>query len=449
MTDPGSAAHGTGRPPGRTASYDLLLAGGEVLDAGAGYVGRADVGVRDGRVAAVGPGLPRAHAREVVDVSGKLVVPGLIDLHTHVHPGATYWGIAPDPVAWYSGVTTWVDAGSAGAYTLDALRAAAGGFRVRVPALLNISAIGLTGATGENRELRHCDVDLAVATIAANRDLVVGVKVRMDHHTVGEHGMEPLRRAVEVSEASGVPVMVHIGVAPPTVGELLPLLRPGDILTHCASGIAEGVVGINGVEPVLREAYQAGVLFDLGHGSGGFAFDVLEAQLDAGLVPHTVSSDLHARCLYGPVFDLPTTMTKLLAVGLPLRDVIAAATAHPARALNLASGAGTLAVGVPADLAVFAVKEGRFEVVDSHQQRRTARQRLVNEATYVAGRLLPPALPPEPRPWVPLTAAQRAAARRRTNRIRDLLTAPLVGADGLAEQFPRPAREGVPAADET
>jgi len=430
-------------------SYDLLLSGGEVIDVGGGHLGRADVAVRGGRVAAVGAGLSRAEAREVVDVGGKLVVPGLVDLHTHVHPGATYWGIPPDPIAWYTGVTTWVDAGSAGAYTLDALRTAAAGFRVRVPALLNISAIGLTGSTGESRDLRNCDVDLAIATIAANRDLVAGVKVRIDRNTVGGHGLEPLRRAVEVADVSGLPVMVHIGVAPPSVGDLLPLLRPGDILTHCASGIAEGVVGEDGVAGgartvrvtgALREAYEAGVLFDLGHGSGGFAFDVLEAQLEAGLVPHTVSSDLHARSLYGPAYDLPTTMAKLLAVGLPLRDVVAAATVHPARALGLPGGAGTLAAGAPADIAVFAVRDGSFEVVDAHRQRRTARQRLVNEATYVAGRLLPPALPPEPRPWVPLTDAQRAALRWRADSVRDLLTTPLVGVDGLAEQFPRPAR---------
>jgi dihydroorotase len=424
-------------------SYDLLLTGGDVIDAAGGHPARprrADVAVRGGRVAAVDAGLPRELAREVVDVSGRLVVPGLIDLHTHVHPGATYWGVAPDPIAWYSGVTTWVDAGSAGAYTLDALRTATEGFRVRVPALLNISAIGLTGPTGESLDLRNCDVDLAIATVAANRDLVVGVKVRMDHHNVGAHGLEPLRRAVEVARATGVPVMVHIGAAPPSVGALLPLLRPGDILTHCASGIAEGVVGRGGVEPALREAYAAGVLFDLGHGSGGFAFDVLEAQLEAGLVPHTVSSDLHARSLYGPVFDLPTTMTKLLAAGLALPDVVAAATERAARALDLPGGAGTLAVGAPADLAVFAVQDGSFEVVDSHQQRRTARQRLVNEATYVAGRLLPPALPAEPRPWVPLTEAQRSAVRRRASSVRDLLMAPLVDAEGLSEQFPRPAR---------
>jgi dihydroorotase len=426
----------------RIMSYDLLLAGGELIDVGGGHVGPADIGLRGGRVAAVGAGLPRAGALEVVDVRGRLVVPGLVDLHTHVHPGATYWGVAPDPIAWYTGVTSWVDAGSAGAYTIDVFRDAVERFRVRVPVLLNIAAVGLTGPVGESLDLRHCDVDLAIAAVMAHRDAVAGIKVRMDQHNVGAHGLEPLRRAVEVAGVCGLPVMVHIGAAPPAVGELLPLLRPGDIITHCASGIAEGMVGKHGVEPALREAYAAGVLFDLGHGSGGFAFDVLEAQLEAGLVPHTVSSDLHARSLYGPVFDLPTTMTKLLAAGLPLRDVVAAATVRPAEALKLPGGAGTLAVGAPADLAVFAVEEGAFEVVDAHRQRRVARQRLVNEATYVAGRRLPARLPAEPPPWVPLTDAQRAALRRRSDAVRELMVEPLVGADDLAEQFARPVAHG-------
>lgn len=418
-------------------SYDLLLAGGDVVDPGGGHIGRCDVAVRGGRIAAVAPSLLEDGAREVIDVRGKLVTPGLVDLHTHVHPAATYWGIDPDPVAWYSGVTTWVDAGSAGAYTLDSLRAAARGFRVRVAALLNISAIGLTAADGELRELANCDVDLAVATIAANRDLVHGVKVRMDGKTIGGNGLEPLRRALVVASAAGVPVMVHIGVAPPTVDEVLALLRPGDIVTHCASGLASG-----GLSPAMVDAHASGVLFDIGHGSGGFAFDVIEAQLKAGIVPHTISSDLHARCLYGPVFDLPTTMAKLLAVGMPLDQVVAAATANPARALGLPCGVGTLAVGAPADIAVFTVEDGDVELVDAHQQRRYADRRLVNDVTYVAGRPLPAQLPPPPKPWIPLTGAQRAALRQRADRVRDLLTTPLVGPDGLAEQFPRSSSGG-------
>jgi dihydroorotase len=414
--------------------YDLLLTGGDVIDSGGGHTGRHDVAIRDGRIAAVGAGLPR-DAREIVDVTGRLVTPGLVDLHTHVHPGATYWGIDPDPVAWYSGVTTWVDAGSSGAYTIDALRAAVARMHVRVPVLLNISSVGLTGRTGESRDLANCDVDLAVDTVLRHRDLIRGIKVRIDAETVGTNGVQPLLRGREAAQACGVPLMLHIGAAPPKLDEVLALLRPGDIVTHCASAIAAGGDGT-----AVRDAYAAGVLFDIGHGSGGFAFDVLEDQLAAGMRPHTVSTDLHARSVYGPAFDLPTTMAKLLAVGVPLADVVDAATVHPARTLALPDGAGTLAVGAPADIAVFAVEHGSFEVVDAHRQSRHSPMRLVNEATYVAGRRLEPRLPAPPAAWIPLTDGQRAALADRERHLRGLLSAPLVGADGLAEQFPRPDR---------
>jgi dihydroorotase len=419
---PSTSAEQAPGEAGQTPSYDLLLVGGEVPGAG-----RRDVAVRGGRIAAVGAGLSRAGARTIVDVTGRLVTPGLVDLHTHV--GAGYWGIDPDPIAWYTGVTTWVDAGSAGAYTMARLPRGTG---VRVPALLNISAIGLTGRTGEGRDLDNCDVDLAIGAVLADRERIRGIKVRIDTDTVGANGVEPLRRALAAAAACGIPVMAHIGTAPPAVDEVLDLLRPGDIVTHCASGIA------NPLGASARAAHARGVLFDLGHGSGGFAFDVLEAQLEAGMPPYTISTDLHARSVYGPAFDLPTTMAKLLAVGWPVADVIAAATLHPARALGL--NAGTLAVGAPADLAVFAVQPGGFPVADAHRQTRVAPLRLVNEATYVAGRRLEPRLPAPPPPWIPLTDAQRAALARREHDIRALLGTPLVDVSGLADQFPRPKR---------
>ena len=388
------------------------------------FTGAVDIAVQNGLIAAVAPSL-QGEARTVVDVSGRLVTPGLVDLHTHVGPG--YWGIDPDPIAWYTGVTTWVDAGTAGAYTWAGFDRRT---EVRVPALLNISAVGLAGRTGESRDLDNCDVDLAIATVLAHRSSIRGIKVRIDADTVGGNGVEPLRRGLTVAAECGIPVMVHIGSTPPALDDVLDLLRPGDIVTHCASGIAS---------PLGRSAVDAharGVLFDIGHGSGGFAFDVLEAQLAAGMTPYTISTDLHARSLYGPAFDLPTTMAKLLAVGLPLAEVIAATTVHPARALGL--NAGTLDVGAPADLAVFTVEEGAFEVADAHRQTRIAPVRLVNEATYVAGRRLEPRLPAPPPPWIPLTDAQRAALARRERDLRTLLGTPLVGADGLDDQFPRP-----------
>jgi dihydroorotase len=408
--------------------YDLLLTGGEVLDPGGGQRGRLDVAIRGGLIAEVGAGLPRT-AHEIVDVTGDLVLPGLVDAHTHVYPGAGYWGIDPDPIAWHTGVTTWVDAGSAGAYSVAGLREFAAGRRVRVRALLNIAGQGLSARTGEGVDLANCDPDQAIGAIREHRDLVCGVKVRIDRETVGDNGVEPLRRALIAAEACGVPVMVHIGTAPPALAEVLELLRPGDLLTHCASGLARPTGSS------ARAAYERGVLFDVGHGSGAFAFDVAEDQLASGMPPHIISTDLHARSVHGPVFDLPTTMAKLLAAGLPLDDVVASVTIRPALALGLQ--AGSLAPGRAADVAVFTRSARPQELTDAHRQTRTLPFRLVNRHTYVGGRRLPAQWPAPPPPWVPLTAEQTAALRERENAIRDLLATPLVGVDGLAEQFPR------------
>jgi dihydroorotase len=398
-------------------TWDLLLTGGDPFD----------VAVSDGVIAATGPSLPR-DAHTVVDLDGHLITPGLIDLHTHVGPG--YWGIEPDPIAWYTGVTTWVDAGTTGAFTVAAL--AAKRTDVRVAALLNIAATGLAGRTGECRDLANCDVALAVDTIQRHRDLIHGIKVRMDRETVGDNGLEPLRRALRAAERTHVPVMVHIGSAPPLVDDVLDLMRPGDIVTHCASGIASPF------GPALRSAVDRGVLLDIGHGSGGFAFDVLERQLDLGIRPATISTDLHARSLHGPAFDLPTTMAKLLACGLPLAEVLDAVTIRPARALGLPGG--TLEVGAPADLAVFEVRHEDFEVTDAHLRTKRSPLRLTNLMTYANGRALPPRLPSPVPGWIPLTDAQRAALARRDRDVRKLLSTPLVGADGLEDQFPREHR---------
>lgn len=408
--------------------YDLLITGGEVIDPGGGHRGHCDVGIRSGLIAEVGPDLPR-EAAQVIDVTGQLVTPGLVDLHTHVYPGAGYWGIDPDPIAWCTGVTTWVDAGSAGAYSVAGLRAFAKTRRVRVRALLNIAGQGLAARTGEGVDLANCDPEQATRAIREHRDLLVGVKVRLDREAVGSNGVEALRLGLIAAHECGVPVMVHIGTTPPGLSEVLELLRPGDILTHCASGLARPT------SPEARAAHARGVLFDVGHGSGGFAFEVAEAQLAAGMMPHSISTDLHARSVYGPVFDLPTTMAKLIAAGMPLDEVVASVTIRPARALGLE--VGSLAPGAPADVAVFTRERVAVELADAHRQTRSLPFRLVNSHTYVGGVRLTPQLPAPPPPWVPLTGGQRAALDRRENALRQLLTTPLVGVADLAEQFPR------------
>ncbi|KIH96458.1 amidohydrolase [Streptomonospora alba] len=421
--------------------WDLLLRGGRVLDPASGLDALADVAVRAGRVAEVRPhgpdgtGLdPEGAATDVVDAGGRLITPGLVDMHTHIWHGATYWGMDPDPTAWRTGVTTWVDAGSAGAYSMDGLRRfAAEPARVRVHALINVSAVGLVAETGEHHALDNLDIDAAAAVAARHGDFVRGVKARIDARTVGAHGLEPLRRASELARRLERPLMVHVGYGPPTIADIAPLLTEGDILTHCASGCPSDLVADGRLTDAARRALDAGAVFDLGHGSGALAFDVLETELAAGVRP-TASSDLHARSTHGPAFDLPTVMAKLVAAGTSLPEAVAAATVRPARALSL--DAGTLAPGAAADIAVFDLEEGRFPVVDVHGTARESPIRLTNTATYVGGRLLPPCSAESPPPWIPLSEAQRSAEDERVRRTRSAVRR-LERPEDFDEPFPR------------
>lgn len=421
--------------------WDLLLRGGRVVDPASGHDRTADVAVRDGRIAEVRPAgaldagpEDTGAAAEVVDVRGKLVTPGLVDAHTHVWHGAGYWGMDPTPVAWRTGVTTWIDAGSAGAYAMDGFRRyVAEPAAVRVHALINVSGLGLVAETGEHRVLDHLDVDAAAAVAAHQGGFVRGVKARIDARTVGENGIEPLCRAVRLARTLERPLMVHVGYGPPTIAEIAPLLGEGDVLTHCASGCPTDLVADGGLTAPVERALDAGVVFDLGHGSGAFAYDVLEAELAAGVRP-LVSSDLHIRSVHGPAFDLPTVMAKTMAAGLGLYEAVEAATVRPARTFGL--DAGTLAPGAPADIAVFDVEEGPFPLPDVHGDVRHAPVKLHNTATYVAGRLLPPSTAEAPPPWVPLSPAQQRAERGRQQRTRDSVQH-LTDPEDFDEPFPR------------
>ncbi|GAA4941639.1 amidohydrolase/deacetylase family metallohydrolase [Streptomonospora halophila] len=421
--------------------WDLLLRGGRVVDPASGLDAVADVAVRGGRIAEVrrhgagsGPAPAADAAAEVVDADGRLVTPGLVDMHTHVWHGATYWGVDPDPVAWRTGVTTWVDAGSAGAYSMDGLRRfAAEPARVRVHALINVSALGLVAETGEHHALDNLDIDTAAAVAARHGDFVRGVKARIDARTVGRHGLEPLHRAAALARRLERPLMVHVGYGPPTIADIAPVLAEGDILTHCASGCPSDLVSGGRLTDPARRALDAGAVFDLGHGSGALAFDVLETEVAEGVRP-TASSDLHARSVHGPAFDLPTVMAKLTAAGVGLSEAVAAATVRPARALGL--DAGTLAPGAAADIAVFDLEEGRFPVVDVHGTVRDAPVRLTNTATYVGGRPLPPCAAEPPAPWVPLSPAQSGAENERVRRTRSAVRR-LERPEDFDEPFPR------------
>ncbi|MDP9372399.1 MAG: amidohydrolase/deacetylase family metallohydrolase, partial [Chloroflexota bacterium] len=303
--------------------YDTIIAGGEVLDPGAGIGGRLDVAIAGGRVAAIEPVIDPGLGARVIDAGGQYVTPGLVDLHTHVYWGVTYWGIEPDPVAARSGVTTWLDVGSAGAYSFPGFRRyVAEPSRTRVYALLNLSAIGLVAPTYEFANLDYCDVDLAAGIVEANRDLILGIKARIDRNTTRGTGIRPLELARGLADRVGLPLMVHIGSGPPSLAEVAALLRPGDILTHCFTGQDMRITGPGvPLRADIRDLHERGLILDIGHGTGSFSYEVTEAALEQGLLPDVISSDIHQLSVQGPMFDLPTTLSKFLNLGLTLPQV--------------------------------------------------------------------------------------------------------------------------------
>jgi dihydroorotase len=394
--------------------FDLLIKGGEVVDPGAGYAGLLDVAISRDRIAAVDREIPAEAAFRVIDATGQLVTPGLVDLHTHVYAGASYWGIQADPVAARTGVTTWADAGSAGAMTLPGLREyVARPARVRIYAFLNISYAGLAAPNHELAVLDYCDVTLCERLANLNRDLVRGVKVRMGSPTVGANGVEPMRRARQAADALGLPVMVHIGSGPPDVQEVLALMRPGDVLTHSLTAGTMRVVDEDGrLLDAARRAFDSGVRIDIGHGAGGFSFVTAEAVMAAGYRPHSISTDIHQLSIRGPMFDLPTCLGKFLLLGMTLPEVIEAATAHPAAVLGLQGEVGTLKPGAYADVALFRMEEGTFPFYDTRRVLREGGQRLRNTLTLVGGQPLPELPAEPPAPWITVNDFQRELAAR-------------------------------------
>jgi dihydroorotase len=365
----------------------LLLRGGQVMDPGAGLTGALDVRIRDGLITEVAAGL--APDGDVVhDVTGRLVLPGLIDLHAHCFAGASDFGPRTDDVARATGVTTWIDGGSAGAGTFEGMREwVLSRSRVRMFAFLNISAIGLAYLKiGELNHLAYADVDAAVGAARDHADLVLGIKVRNQLEVVGDAGLEPLRRAVRAADAIGGRVMLHCTNPPVPLAELLALLRPGDVVSHFLHGRGHGILDEKGkVSRDVRAARERGVVFDVAHGRMHVNFPVVRAAFSEGFYPDTISSDLTSGGAAGCVKDLPTTMGKFLSLGMPLADVVRAVTAAPAKVIGRAGKLGTLAPGAVADVAVYELQEGSFDYEDAHGQHITGRHRFVPTLTLRAG----------------------------------------------------------------
>jgi dihydroorotase len=370
---------------------DLVLRGGRLIDPASGRDEIVDIAFGGGKVAGIGPDL-RAGDAETIDARGLLVVPGLIDPHTHVYWGGTSLGVDAAEVARQSGTTTFVDAGSSGPGNFH-------GFRrhviepspLRIIPFLNISFPGIFAFSagvmvGECADLRLLDLRECVRVINTNRDLIAGVKVRVGRNAGGASGAAPLDMALEVAEETGLPVMAHLDNPPPSRLEVLSRLRRGDILTHCFRPFPNAPAAGDGrIREEVHEARRRGVIFDIGHGSGSFGFRTAEAMLEAGFLPDVISSDIHSLSINGPAFDQLVTVSKFLCLGMELVDVIRASTTAPAEALGR-TDIGTLRIGAAGDASVLELAEGDFDYRDVLGETRKARQRLNVRGLIVGGR---------------------------------------------------------------
>ena len=377
--------------------HDLILKGARVIDPSQNHDGICDVAFADGRVSGFGRDLPAGPGTQVRDMAGAIVTPGLIDLHTHVYWGGTSLGIDADEFCRASGVTTSVDTGSAGPGNFSGFRKhVIERSQARILAYLHVSFAGIFGFSktimvGESEDPRLMAPREAVEVADANRDVIVGIKVRVGRHASGDQGTAPLDIALQVAEETGLPLMAHIDEPPPSYEQVLAMLRPGDVLTHAFRPFPNSPVTAQGaVKPALREARARGVLFDIGHGKGSFAFKTARAMLAGGFLPDTISSDVHQLCIEGPAFDQVTTMSKMLCLGMSLTDVIAASTVNAAVALKRMEY-GTLKVGALGDATVLAVRDGAFDYVDTRGEHMEGAQRITAEGVVLKGRWWHPA----------------------------------------------------------
>ena len=368
--------------------HDLVLKGGRVIDPAGGIDRVTDVAFAVGRVAAVGDGLTGASQR---DVSGLIVTPGLIDLHTHVYWGGTSLGVDPDAYASKSAVTTLVDTGSAGPGNFAGFRAhVIDRAACRILVYLHVSFAGIYAfsrniSVGEGEDMRLMAAQDAVAVARANPDCIIGIKVRLGRHASGAAGAAPLDVALDVADRTGLPLMVHIDEPPPTYEAVVARMRPGDVLTHCFRPFPNTpMLGDGRVKQAVLDARARGVLFDVGHGMGSFSWATARAMAARDFWPDTISSDVHALCIDGPAHDLLRTMTKFLALGLPLSRVIAMTTQNPAAAVRRPD-LGSLTPGAIGDASVIALDDLAVDLEDVEGALVRHPQRLTPRGTVTAG----------------------------------------------------------------
>ncbi len=383
---------------GPNDKFDLLIRNANLMDPSQNLSGRRDIGIRYGMIESIEASIAPERAQRVMDAGGKLVTPGLIDLHCHTFPYGSAIGIPADELVAHQCTTTVVSAGDAGANNMAAFRRfIVPGTRTRQFAFVHIAVAGLAGfPVPELFNIDYAQPEAAARTVAENADLVLGVKVRMSENVIARHGLEPLKRAIKACEMSGVPakVMCHIGgvAEKELMSQILDLFRPGDVLTHCYSGAPNNAgVGTNIVQdgkllPAALAAKKRGVIFDIGHGGGSFDYTIAEAAIAQGCPPDTISSDVHVFSGNSPGMPyLPWVMSKLIGLGFSMSEVVAMATIAPARVISRIPKHGTLQIGAPADLSILEIVEGPVAFVDTRNNARTGKVFLRPSGTVVAG----------------------------------------------------------------
>ncbi|PYU31180.1 MAG: amidohydrolase/deacetylase family metallohydrolase [Acidobacteria bacterium] len=378
--------------PAQSASpdCDLLIKGGTVVDPSQNLHEPLDVAVKGAKILEVSPNIPAARARSVVSAKGKIVTPGVIDVHVHVFEGMGPIPVNADLYCLNRGVTTALDTGSTGyagiaGLTKYVIRPSA----TRIYALLDINGFGIMmGLAGEYANPEWVNSQATAWAAEENRPDVVGIKCRLSRETTGPNDLEVLKRALEAAKISRLPLMVHIGDSYSPLSEILGQMRKGDVLTHCFNGRPNGILDTNGkVRSEVQDARARGVFFDVAHGSNSFDFDVAEKCMQQNFTPDTISSDLAATSVNGPTFDLVTTASKFLLLGLSLDQVIERITVRPTRIFDFAAQLGTLRPGTGADISILEVREGSFLFTDTDGKKRMGRQKLQSAATIRAGRL--------------------------------------------------------------
>jgi dihydroorotase len=390
----------------------LAVLGGRVLDPGQGLDVKTGVWIDGGIIGGLGSAATEtmlqdypqatqapaeARARREIDATGLIVTPGVVDLHTHLYPGVSHYGIEPDLHCLGRGVTTAVDAGSSGAQTFPGLRRyVIERSRTRIMAFLNIAVQGMiTSLVGELEDLRWASGAQAIARAREHPDLIVGIKARLGYQMTGNDPAPALRLAMDAADELGLPLMVHVIDMRPGLSWLLPQLRRGDIVTHCFHGNEGGILDGRGrLAPGVLQARERGVLFDVGHGVGSFSYQVARAAIREGFAPDTISSDLHAHNVGGPAYDQATTLSKLLHVGMELADVIRAATSTPARAIGREHSIGALVPARDGDVSIFELRSGRWALPDAAGATEVVERLLVPRIAVLAGNVFdldPPA----------------------------------------------------------